>query len=387
MKKMSLTSKRVQRLLNRPGRYRDDQVKGLLLVVTNTNSASWILRYERNNHEKWMGVGPARLVSLKDARERAKAARLQLLDGVDPLDAKRVAKAAHALEAARALTFEQAALAYFDQHQRKWGRKSRDQFLSSLKQFCFPLIGSLPVSGIDTGLVLKVLEQPHKGARLWDSIPVTAGRIRNRIESVLDWCTVRGYRSGDNPSRWRGHLQEVLPPRAKLANRNHPALPYAELPAFMSKLRAQEGVAARALEFTILTAARTGEVRGAVWDEVDPDAATWTIPAARMKAHREHRVPLPPRVVELLRGLPTTEGNPALFVSGLGGLSNLAMTRVLKRLRPEITIHGFRSSFRDWAAERTAFAPHVAELSLAHASGLASSAPTDAATCSISAAD
>jgi integrase len=309
-------------------------------------------------------------VGLKEARERARAARLSLLDNIDPIDERRAAKTAAALAAARAMTFEQATLAYFDQHQGKWGRKSREQFMSSMRQFAFPILGDLPVSVIDTGLVLRVLEQKYAGGRFWDSRPTTAGRVRNRCEAILDWCTVRGHRQGENPARWRGHLQEVLPPPAK-GKQHHAALAYAELPQFMARLRAEESVAARALEFLILTAARSGEVRGATWKEIDLEGGTWTIPAKRMKGGKEHRVPLPPRLVELLLALPTTKGNDAVFISGRGGLSNLAMARVLKPLVSQVTIHGFRSSFRDWAGERTAFPPHIAELALAHNVGSA----------------
>jgi integrase len=372
MPKMTLTAKKVQRLLKRPGRYRDDGVRGLLLVVRNAVSASWTLRYEKDGREHWLGLGSVRDFTLKEARERARAARQMLADGVDPREAKRSTKAARALEAAKAMTFEAAATAYFDGHQKRWGRKSREQFLSSLKQFCFPIIGSLSVAAIDVGLVLKVLEQPYAKGRFWDTRTVTAGRVRGRIESVLDWAAVRGYRTGDNPARWRGHLQEVLPARNKLQRRHFDALPYAEVPAFMEKLRAVAGVPARALEFTILTAARSGETRFAVWSEFDLQAATWTVPAARMKAHREHRQPLASRVIELLRALPTIKGSDAVFIGGAGGaLGSGAMAAVLKQLNSAVTIHGFRSSFRDWSAERTNYPREVCELALAHNIGSA----------------
>jgi hypothetical protein len=220
--KTNLTAKRVARLLKRPGRYRDAEVKGLLLVVKNERAASWILRYERGGRERWLGLGPTSLVSLKQARERAREARLKLLDNVDPLEQKRAARAAAKIAAAKALTFEQAAQAYFDEHEQKWrSRKTRDQFLSSLKTYAFPLLGQLPIAAIDETLVAKVLEQKYQGKKLWVAIPETANRVRNRIEAVLDWAKARKYRTGDNPARWEGYLEHLLPPHEKLKKSQH----------------------------------------------------------------------------------------------------------------------------------------------------------------------
>jgi integrase len=366
---MSLTAKRVGRV-KKPGRYSDGH--GLVLQVqegANGITKSWLFRYQRNGRERWLGLGPTFTVTLKDARERARAARLQLLDGIDPLDAKAAVKQAAALEAAKTLTFEAAANRYFDQHADKWtNRKHRKQFLSTMKDYVFPVIGKLSVAAVDTGLVLKCIEP------IWPTKAPTANRVRARIESVLDWATVRGYRTGDNPARWRGHLGEVLPARRQIKKAvHHPALPYVEIPGFMAALRERSGVAARALEFTILTAARTGEVLGAQWSEFDLDAKVWVVPAGRMKGGREHRVPLPDNVVTLLRALPTEEGNPFVFIGFRGaGLSHMAMDNALKRIRDNgCTVHGFRSTFRDWTAERTAFPHHVAEQALAHTIGSA----------------
>ena len=231
---------------------------------------------------------------------------------------------------------------------------------------CSRAIGKLSVADIDTGQVLRVLEP------IWQEKTETANRVRGRIESVLDWATVRGYRTGTNPARWRGHLGEVLPAPSQITKiEHHPALPYADLPEFMSALSEREGVAARALEFTILTAARTGEAIGAQWSEIDVDAKVWTVPAGRMKASKEHRVPLSDRAVEILQALPREKGNPFVFIGPrANGLSNMAMASVLKRMeRTDITVHGFRSSFRDWAAERTNYANHVVEQALAHVIG------------------
>jgi integrase len=286
------------------------------------------------------------------------------LDGIDPLDARRAARAAAALEAAKTLTFEEAAKQYYAQHQAKWKNpKAAAQFLSSLRSYVFPKIGGLSAADVDTGQVLRCIEP------LWATKTETMSRVRGRIEGVLDWATVRGFRTGDNPARWKGHLAEVLPARSQLQTvQHHKALPFAELPAFMAELSQREGVAARALEFTILTAARTGETIGATWGEIDLKGSTWTVPAHRMKAHREHRVPLSDRALEILRALPREKGNDHIFVGAQRGaaLSDMAMASVMRRLGRNETVHGFRSTFRDWAAERTAYPNHVVEKALAH---------------------
>jgi integrase len=312
-----------------------------------------------------MGLGPLHTVSLAEARLAALEARQKLRKGIDPLDEQAEERAARALEAARTITFADAARQFFDQHEAKWRNdKHRRQFLSTLTTYAFPKIGKLPVADIDTGAVLRVIEP------IWPEKTETANRVRSRIESVLDWATVRGYRTGDNPARWKGHLGEVLPARGQIAKAvHHAALPFVELPSFIADLAEREGVAARALAFTILTAARTGEVIGAQWDEFDLGAKVWTIPAARMKAHREHRVPLTDAAVKVVRALPREDGNPFVFIGPRrGGLSNMAMAQLLKRMhRGNITVHGMRSAFRDWAAERTAFPREIIEMCLAHA--------------------
>lgn len=337
------------------------------MQVTNAGVKSWLLRFERNGRERWMGLGPLHTISLKEARDRARKARQQLLDGIDPLDARKAKRAAQALEVARALTFEEATRQYFDQHERKWrNAKHRQQFLNTLATYAFPKIGRLSVAAIDTGLVLKCLEP------IWHEKTETANRVRSRIESVLDWATVRGYRNGDNPARWKGHLDNVLPARGQIQKTNHhAALPYAELSAFMTALKQREGVAARALEFTILTAARTGEVIGTTWDEIDLTAKVWTVPAGRIKGGREHRVPLSDRAIAILKSLPCEDGNKFVFIGPrTGGLSNMAMASVLDRMGyGNVTVHGFRSTFRDWAAECTGYPNHVVEMALAHVIG------------------
>jgi integrase len=362
---MGLTVKRIAKATT-PGRYGDGH--GLYLQVLSPTNRSWLLRYERNGRERFMGLGPLHTIDLMEARERARRARQQLLDGIDPLDARAAERAAQALAAARMLTFEAAAHQYFDAHERKWkNAKHRAQFLSTLRDYVFPKIGKLSIAAIDTGLVLKCLEP------IWTDKTETANRVRSRIESVLDWATVRGYRTGDNPARWKGHLSEVLPAPSSIAKpEHHAALAFTALPEFMIALAPREGIAARALEFTVLTAARTGEVIGAAWSEIDLKAKVWTVPANRIKGGKEHRVPLSGRAVEILEALPTEKGNDHVFIgpSKGTGLSNMAMAAVLKRMdRDDITVHGFRSTFRDWAAERTGYPNHVVEMALAHVIG------------------
>jgi integrase len=367
---MKLTAKRVAKAITRPGRYGDGH--GLYLQVVNTNNVSWLLRYERGGRERWLGLGPLHTVGLKDARERARA----LLDGIDPLEAKKAAKVQRALAAAKAMTFSEAVRGYLDQHSAKWRNAVHAaQWPSTLKTYVEPILGQLPVGEINMPLVLKVLEQKLAATRrysagsFWMTRPETAKRVRGRIEAILDWAKARGYRTGDNPAAW-STIGQVLPARGQIAKvEHHPALDYRELPAFMAMLRALEGSAARALEFLILTAARTQEVIGAKWNEIDIEQRVWAVPAGRMKASKEHRVPLSVRAVELLGSLYREADNPYVFIGPRrAGLSRSAMAEVLKRAgHSNVTVHGFRSSFRDWAAERTAYPNHVVEMALAHA--------------------
>jgi integrase len=301
------------------------------------------------------------LRSLQEARELARSYQKRLLDGGDPLRERQQAATDRAMQQAtdaKAMTFEQCATALIAAHEASWrSAEHRAQWINSLETYVHPIIGKLPVAQIDVALVVKVLEP------IWRDKPETASRVRGRIERVLAWAQVRGFRNGgDNPARWRGHLAELFPARSKVsAGKHHAALPYAELPDFMAKLRRRDHIAARALEFTILTAARAGEVLGATWDEIDVANKVWTIPASRMKGGKEHRVPLSERAIDLL-GEPREE---RIFALG-----HHAMWRVLAELHGAgATVHGFRSSFRDWAAERTAFPNDVIEMSLAHAVG------------------
>jgi integrase len=266
----------------------------------------------------------------------------------------------------RRLTFKACAEKYIKAHRTGWKNATHArQWPATLAKYAYPIIGNLPVSAIDIGLVMKCLEP------IWQERPETASRLRGRIESVLDWATVRGFRQGDNPARWRGHLAKLLPARTKVRKvKHHAALPYKEAPEFMAELRAEEDISARALEFTILTVARTGEVIGARWSdgEYDLDQRVWNVPAERMKAGVAHTVPLSDRAVELLKALPRIKGNDYVFPGAHPGkpLSNMAMLEKIRGLRPGLTVHGFRSTFRDWAGDRTNYARDVIEAALAH---------------------
>jgi integrase len=294
-------------------------------------------------------------VSLSEAREKARQCRLVLLEGKDPIQEKRARRAAAAAEAAKQITFERAAEKYINDHHAAWKNpKNKQQWENTLRTYAYPVIGKLPVAAIDTGLVMRVLEP------VWRTKNETASRVRMRVERVLGWATVHGYRTGDNPARWRGHLDHLLPPQGKIAPvEHHAALPYAKVPGFITALRERNG-AAPAFEFLILTAARTSEVLGATWDEFDLKASMWTIPAQRMKSAREHRVPLSDRAVEILKAQPRNRKRPFPF----RGMAFLMMVRRMGRTG--VTPHGFRSSFRDWAAETHDASRDVAEMALAH---------------------
>jgi integrase len=329
---------------------------GLYLSVAANGSRSWTFRYGAQGRRHF-GLGPLHTVGLTEARSKARDCRLMLLDGLDPIADRRARKLAARLEAAKQITFAKAAETYIASHHAAWkADKNRQQWSTTLATYANPLIGDLPVAMIDTALVMRVLEP------IWTTKTETASRVRMRIEKVLAWATVHGYRSGDNPARWTNHLDHLLPEQGKVAPvEHHAAMPYADVPAFLVELRSRDGMAARALEFLILVAARTSEVVGAEWSEIDADAGVWTIPASRMKSGREHRVPLSDRTIELLRGLPR-DGDRVF------GISSTAMRQLLARMgRSDITPHGFRSSFRDWASETHHASRDVAEMALAHA--------------------
>jgi integrase len=364
---MKLTAKRILKLLKTPGRYGDGD--GLYLQVNTPGRASWILRYERDGRERAMGLGALVDFSLAEARQRAKAKRQLLADGVDPLDHRQAEREQKALAAARNVTFKQCAEQYYDAHADEWSNaRHRQQFTSSMRDHVYPIIGSSSVGAIDEPLVLKTL------APIWKIKTVTAKRVRNRIAAVLDYAAACKYRTGTNPARWEGHLEHLLPAPEKIAAvKHHAALPHGGLANFITRLREVEGVTARALEFTILAAARTNETSEAVLEEIDLEARMWVIPAVRMKASREHRIPLSDRAIEILKQLPREAHNPYVFIGPKAGsnIGPVAMYRLLRSLREGISVHGFRSSFSDWAHDTTGYSNHVIELSLAHSIGSA----------------
>lgn len=355
----------------KPGHHADGG--GLYLAVSKSGGGrSWVFRTRRNNKLREIGLGGLDTVTLEKARRKAAALREQFLDGRDPLAEKRQAAVAAKVETAKATTFEQAAQAYIRSHRSAWkSPKSLAAWEHTLSDFAYPIIGKLPVGSIDTTLVEKVLEQEindgpdGEPSSLWIARPETANRLRGRLEMVLDYAKVKGWRDGDNPARWRGHLDHLLPARQAVAKTvHHAALPYRDLPSFLADLRSREGIAARALEFAILTAARTGEVIGATWPEIDLEGL-WTIPGERMKAGREHRVPLSAAAMAVLAGLPHDARDKRVFP-----VSNMAMLMLLRRMgRADLTVHGFRSAFSDWAAEQTTAPSEVREMALAHAVG------------------
>jgi integrase len=348
-----LTALAIKRAKQR-GLYHDGG--GLYLQIATNGSRSWIFRYGAQGRRHF-GLGPLHTVTLAEAREKARQCRQRLLDGVDPIAERQARKAAARLEAAKAIDFATAAETYITDHHSAWkAEKNRQQWRSTLATYAHPIIGKLPVAAIDTALVLRCL-QP-----IWHEKPETASRVRMRIERVLGWATAHGYRSGDNSARWRGHLDNLLPAHGKIAPvQHHAALPYAEVPAFIRELHERDGdAAAAALEFLILSATRTAETLGAEWSELDLRARVWTISARRTKSGREHRVPLSSRALEILKGLPRKGERPF-------PLSNNALLLLLKRMgRAGITAHGFRSSFRDWAAETHDAERDVVEMALAH---------------------
>jgi integrase len=354
-----LTALTVSRMA-KPGRYGDGH--GLWLQVSPAGTKSWLFRYQRHGQARQMGLGPIQTVSLADARLKALECRKLLLDGEDPIEAKRAERRGARTEAARQVTFRACADKLITAHEAGWrNEKHRQQWRNTLDTYVHPILGDLPVAAVDTGLVAKVLEA------IWTTKPETASRLRGRIEAVLDWATARGHRHGDNPARWRGHLNKLLPARRKLAKvKHHPAMPYRDLPSFMAELRQRTSVSGRALEFAILTAGRTGEVIGARWSEIDLGDQVWTIPADRMKAGKAHRVPLAHAAVDLLSRLPR-EGE-YVFPGGRAGkpLSNMALLELMRGMRHAFVPHGFRSSFRDWAAETTSYPNEVVEMALAH---------------------
>lgn len=357
-----LSAIEVGRLIT-PGYHRVGGVAGLILQVTETGARSWILRATVGGKRRDIGLGGFPDVTLAGAKEAARAARLKIKGGIDPVQDARAQRSALAAARASAMPFTDAAAKYIAAHESGWkNAKHGAQWSATLETYAYPIIGKIVVADIETAHIMRVLEP------IWTTKTETASRLRGRIESVLDWATVRGYRKGDNPARWRGHLDQLLPARSKVQKvEHHAALNYKELSGFILALRKHAGMSALALEFAILTAARSGEVRGATWAEIDTDAAVWTIPASRMKAAKEHRIPLSDAVLALLAALPRMAGTDLVFPNTKGEpLSDMALTAVLRRMNAGVTAHGFRSTFRDWAGETTAYPREVIEHALAH---------------------
>jgi integrase len=357
---LGLTVKGIETL--GPGYHADGG--GLYLQVVGSGR-SWIFRYQIAGKRRDMGLGSTRIVGLSEARRMAHECRRLLFEGIDPLDRKHGQRAAAAAERAKMVTFADAAEQYIAAHRVGWrGSRQANQWRHSMTTYAYPIIGNLPVQTIDVALVLKAIEP------IWTEKPETASRVRSRIEAVLDWAAARGYRTGDNPARWKGHLENLLPKRSKVRKVEHlTALPYSAIGTFMAELRGQDGTASRALEFSILTASRRAEVVGARWDEIDLKERLWTVPAARMKANRQHRVPLTDAVIAILDGMPRKSDYVFAGKNGTKPIGQVSLWRALQAIRPNVTAHGFRSTFRDWAAERTNFPREVAELALAHSVG------------------
>jgi len=357
-----LTARQVETLA-KDGAYADGN--GLYFWVS-VARRYWVFRFQVDGRRRHLGLGSWPTITLAAARELAMAARRQLAQGIDPIDAKKAAKAARRIAREKAKTFREATKACHAALKPGWrNQKYASQWASKLETYAYPTLGALPIAEVDTALVLKVVEP------IWTTKNVTARLVRAQIETVIDFATARSWRTGENPARWKGHLANLLPKRSAAVTReHHAALPYDDMPAFWAALREQPGLAAQALRLTILTATRTSEVLNATWDEFDLDKATWLVPAARTKANRAHGIPLAPQALTILRELHHARDPKVAWVfPGVRGksLSNMSMLALLKRMeRGDITTHGFRSSFRTWAAERTSFAHEIAEAALAH---------------------
>lgn len=361
----------------KPGRHADGD--GLYLYVKDTGARSWLFRFMLNGKARDVGLSRCaeavellrqtggNELTLAQARDVAAIYRIKVRAGFDPLAERDrlIQEKAAATQATKAtqVTFKTTAQAYIKANSSAWrNAKHRQQWENTLAQYVYPVVGDLPIADVKTSHVLQIIEP------MWTVKPETARRVRGRIETVLDAAKARGYREGENPARWRGHIAQILPARSRLGRGHHKALPYSEVPLFLVQLRSKDSIAALALEFTLLTACRTSEVLGATWAEVDMAKEVWTIPAVRMKAGKEHRVPLSKQAVEVLK-LTKQLGQQWLFPGNDKQLSNMAMAMLLRRMNVSSTVHGFRSSFCDWAAECTGYSHEVCEMALAHTIG------------------
>lgn len=371
-----------------PGMYGDGG--GLYLQVKGDGkkqiSKSWIFRYRLNGHTsslgkplaREMGLGSFDTWSLTEARERARQQRQLLDEGKDPIEVRKTQEQASALAKAKTTTFKECAKAFIKAHRAGWkNAKHAEQWSATLETWAYPIIGKLPVGGITTDLVLKVLEQPvgegDAAPMFWTARTETASRVRGRIENILDWAKAKKLWEGENPARWKGLLDKLLPAPSKVSPvEHHKALPYTDLPRFMAELRQRDSLSARALEYTILTAARTSDTIGAVRTELDRAGGFWTVPAARLKGKkgarkRDHAVPLSDRALEILEAQP--ERSAYLFANEQGEpLSNMAMLELLQGMGfgSDLTVHGFRSTFKDWCTEQTGYPNEMSEMALAH---------------------
>jgi integrase len=338
---------------------------GLYLQVSRYNTKSWIFRFTLNGRERQMGLGSLHTISLAEARQEAGECRKMIRERIDPIEARNSRRNRLSIESAKAMTFSECAESYIEAHRSGWrNAKHESQWRNTLATYAYPKFGNLPVSAVDVGLVMKAL-QP-----IWSTKTETASRVRGRIESILDWATVQNYREGENPARWRGHLDKLLPKPSKVQKvKHHAALSYDGIGTFMVELRNREAVAARGLEFLILTATRTSETLEAQWIEFDLNEKVWTIPADRMKGDKEHRVPLSPAVATVIQAMKEVSQSDYVFPGNRARrpLSNMAFLQLLKRMgHGDLTAHGFRSTFKDWAAERTNYPNEVSEMALAH---------------------
>lgn len=356
-----LSALEVGRLKN-PGKY--PLGESLYLQISNSGTKSWIFRFNLAGKDNWMGLGSASVVSLAEARAKILEHKKDLLGGLNPIQRRESVRLEAAAEEAKRVTFKECCDLYIKAHSQGWkNEKHKAQWESTLETYTSHLIGSLPVQSVDTTLVLRILEP------IWYSKAETASRLRGRVERILSWATVRGLRQGDNPARWRGHLDELLPKRSEVQKVQHfKALPYVHMYDFMITLREKEGTSIRALEFLILTTTRTNETLQARWTEFNLDERHWTIPAERMKAKRPHRVPLSDRAIQILEGMKAVSQSEYVFPGFHPGkpLSDMALLQVVRKMNLDITVHGFRSAFQDWAAEKTAFSQEVIDMALAH---------------------
>jgi integrase len=354
---MGLTVKGILHL-TKPGTYADRD--GLYLQVLSATNRSWLFRYTLRGKSRWMGLGPLREVTLDQARAEAFKAKQQRRAGIDPINARQSAQQSVALAELKTKTFAECAEGFFNTHAGDWSAKARNGYQQTLQDYVLPTLGKLPVAAVDTALVMQCMEP------IWQAKSATANNVRRRIEGIWNWGKSKGYCAGENPARWVGHLQHQLK-ASKKTTKHHAAMPYLAVGQFMVDLWALEGIPAKALEFTVLSACRTNEVIAARWAEIDLENKVWTIPADRMKARKEHRVPLCPRMVALLQSLPRL--NDYVFPAGkqsANHVSHNAMQRLMRAMGREETVHGFRSTFRDYAAEMTGYPNEVAEMVLAH---------------------